>query len=99
MVVLGSFAFGFLSAFIPRLRDFEQGLSVLGFHAFRQPPTLLCISSEFFNILHQNGLCVVPLMEQRPPQARRSASSQDGDGRDRWNNIRREALAAFALQY
>jgi hypothetical protein len=51
----------------PTHRDRQQCGFVLGFHTVRQSPTVVCIFSELYNVLHRNGLlcCAVPLMEQR----------------------------------
>jgi hypothetical protein len=56
LFVLCDFALGFFRGPVPRIRDFQQCRFVLGAHAIRQPPSVLCISSELRNILHRNGL-------------------------------------------
>jgi hypothetical protein len=55
--LLPGFALGFLSAPVPRIRDLQQRCLVLGLHALRQSPTILCVSFERYNILHVGPLC------------------------------------------
>jgi hypothetical protein len=72
-------AFGFFCALVPRVCDFQQCRFILGLHAFRHSPAIVCVSFKCYSIRHRNNLLAVPLMEQRTDGTPRSSASRQGD--------------------